>query len=182
MQLNFDKSWTLFLDRDGVINIEKDMDYINYWSEFTFYHGVLRAIAKLSHVFGRIVVVTNQKGVAKGLTNEVELGLIHGNMIKEIEAAGGRIDAVFYCPDMEDTSPNRKPNPGMAYLAKAAFPEIDFSKSIMVGNNKSDLHFGRNAGMKTVYVRTTKPSAVLPEGLADLDVEDLAGFAAGIEI
>lgn len=163
----------LFLDRDGVINIEKHMDYIHHWDEFHFYAGALEAIAGLSKIFERIVVVTNQKGVGKGLTKPGDLAQIHANMQAAIEAAGGKIDAIFFCPDLENDSPNRKPNPGMAFQAKALFPEIDFNQSLMVGNNLSDLQFGRNAGMKTAFVRTTQPNMVLPPSLADLDIKNL---------
>jgi D-glycero-D-manno-heptose 1,7-bisphosphate phosphatase len=163
----------LFLDRDGVINIEKYKDYIHHWDEFTFYDGAVEAIAGLSQLFERVIIVTNQKGVGKGVTLVHNLETIHTNLRTDVEAAGGKIDAAFYCPDLDDNSPNRKPNPGMAFQAKTAFPEIDFSQSLMVGNNLSDMHFGRNAGMKTAFVRTTHPNLILPEGLVDIDVADL---------
>jgi D-glycero-D-manno-heptose 1,7-bisphosphate phosphatase len=163
----------LFLDRDGVINIEKYKDYIHHWDEFRFYDGAVEAIAGLSKLFDRVIIVTNQKGVGKGITLVQNLDTIHANMQQAIVAAGGKIDATFYCPDLDDNSPNRKPNPGMAFQAKNAFPEIDFSKSLMVGNNLSDMHFGRNAGMKTAFVRNTHPNLELPPGLVDIDVADL---------
>jgi histidinol-phosphate phosphatase family protein len=170
------KDWTLFLDRDGVINIEKVDDYIHHWEEFKFYDGVVDAIAELSLLFGKTIIVTNQKGIGKGVTMEENVKAIHDNLLQAVMAAGGRIDAVFYCPDTDSDSPNRKPNPGMAFQAKEMFPAIDFNKSLMVGNNLSDMQFGRNAGMFTAFVRTTQPELLLPDGMADIDTEDLPGL------
>ena len=96
-----DSEWSHFLDRDGVINHEKHKDYIHTWDEFRFYDGVPEAIAKFSKIFKRIVVVTNQKGVGKGLTKLDDLHTIHANMEKAIKQAGGKLDAVFYCADLE---------------------------------------------------------------------------------
>ena len=172
-----DKSWTLFLDRDGVINIEKVKDYIHHWDEFQFYPDAVEAIAVFSKIFSRIIIVTNQKGVGKGVTLQENLDEIHQRMTAAIETAGGRIDAIYYCPDTDDNSPNRKPNPGMAFQAKADFPEIDFSRSIMVGNNTSDLYFARNAGMHAVFLRSTQPDLQLPPALADMESPSLSHLA-----
>lgn len=171
------KSWTLFLDRDGVINVEKENDYIHHWDEFQFYPDALEAIAAFSKIFNRIIIVTNQKGVGKGVTLQKNLEDIHRRMKAAIEAAGGRIDAIYYCPDTDDNSPNRKPNPGMAFQAKADFPEIDFNRSIMVGNNTSDLYFARNAGMHAVFLRSTQPALKLPPALADMESPSLSHLA-----
>ena len=168
-----DRTWTLFLDRDGVINIEKENDYIHHWGEFEFYTGAVETIASLSKLFGRLIVVTNQKGIGKGVTKEANVLEIHANISNAVEAAGGMIDGFYYCPDTDNDSPCRKPNAGMAFQAKADFPEIDFAKSLMVGNNLSDMKFGRNAGMKTAFLRSTQPNLILPEQLADIDTADL---------
>ena len=69
----------------------------------------------------------------------------------------GKIDRIYFCMDADESSPCRKPNPGMAFQAATDFPEIDLKKSLMVGNNMSDMFFGKNAGMKTVYLKTTSP-------------------------
>ena len=176
-----DRSWTLFLDRDGVINEEKDMDYVYNFHEFKFYDGVLEALKILSAQFGKIIVATNQRGVEKQLMSEDDLKELHANMLKEIEANGGRIDAIYYCTSLDDAHPNRKPQPGMAYLAKQSFPQVEFSKSIMVGNNLSDMQFGRNAGMYTVFVKTTNPHLPLPNPDIDIAFQDLAAFALSMK-
>ncbi len=172
-----DKSWTLFLDRDGVLNHDKDNDYILSWEEFRFYDHTLEALSLLANLFGRIVIVTNQKGVGRGLMTEADLSNIHGNMQLAIEAAKGRIDRTYYCSDLSDDSPNRKPNAGMASQAKQDFPEIDFSKSIIVGNRLSDMGFGRNAGMHTVFLATTHPDTPFPNTAIDLRFNNLLEFA-----
>jgi len=177
---NIDKSWTLFLDRDGVINHDKDNDYILNWDEFRFYDTTLEAMAILANYFQRIVITTNQKGVGKGLMTIAELNNIHSNMLLQIEQAGGKIDKAYYCADLADDSPDRKPNPGMAYQAKLDFPEIDLSKSIIVGNRISDMGFGRNAGMHTVFVATTHPETPYPDPLIDLRFNDLLEFAKAL--
>ena len=172
-----DKSWILFLDRDGVINHEKHLDYIHTWDEFVFYEGVKEAIPVFAKIFNRIVVVTNQKGIGKGLTRLEDLQLIHKNMVGEIEMAGGRIDAVYFCADIEDNSPNRKPNPGMGLQAVKDFPEIDLSKAIMVGNTISDMKFGRNLGVQTIFLTTTRPEVDLNDDRIDAVYDSLIAFA-----
>ncbi len=174
---NIDKTWTLFLDRDGVINHEKHMDYIHTWPEFVFYDGVIEAVAIFTGLFNRIVVVTNQKGVGKGLTSLENLHDIHANMQQHIESGGGKIDAIYFCPDLNEDSPNRKPNPGMGWMAKADFPEIDFSKSIMIGNTISDMTFGKNIGAYTVFLPTTRPDVALDDHRIDHVSDSLLDFA-----
>lgn len=172
-----DKSWTLFLDRDGVINVEKKDSYIFHYGEFVFYDQVREALKSLAGRFGRIVIVTNQRGIGKGLMTAEDLGIIHEKMVAEIVLAGGRIDRIYYADALEKVHPMRKPRPGMAFAAKADFPEIDLARSIMVGNNLSDMEFGRNAGMYTVFVRTTNPRQPLPHPSIDLAFNTLHDFA-----
>lgn len=175
-----DKSWTLFIDRDGVINHEKQADYIRNWDEFRFYEGAIEAIKILSEKFGKIIIVSNQRGVGKGLMTEDDLKDIHKRMLAEIEKDGGRIDQIYYCTSTDLKHPERKPNPGMALQAKKDIPSIDLSKSIMIGNNSSDMLFARNAGLYTVFVKTTKLDMVLPDPDIDLVFNSLAEFAKAL--
>lgn len=178
---HIDKTWSLFLDRDGVINEEKDMDYINTWEEFAFYEGALEAIKIFGQKFGRIVIVTNQRGIAKGVTKFHELDRIHENLLKEIILAEGRIDRIYYCGDLEDGSPDRKPNPGMGLKAQQDFPDINVSKSIMIGNTLSDMQFGRNLGVAlNVFVTTTRPDVIIPNPLIDLAFPNLLSVARAL--
>jgi D-glycero-alpha-D-manno-heptose 1-phosphate guanylyltransferase len=175
-----DKTWTLFIDRDGVINHEKKDEYIRNWSEFRFYDGVMEAMKKFSQRFGRIIIISNQRGVGRQLMTEDDLLDIHKNMLAEIAAAGGRIDKIYYCTSTDNKHICRKPNPGMAFLAKTDIPAIDLSRSIMVGNKPSDMLFGRFAGIHTVFVRTTNPQQVFPHPDIDLVFDSLADFAKAL--
>lgn len=176
-----DKTWTLFLDRDGVINNERLNHYVLHWEQFIFSEGVLEAFKTLSNSFGRIFIVSNQRGVGKGLMTEESLLLIHKEMQKEVEDAGGHIDRIYYCTDVNDKHPGRKPNPGMAFQAVRDFPEIDLNKAIMVGNKPSDMRFGRAAGMFTVFLRTTNPDQVFPHPDIDLPYNSLLEFTRALE-
>lgn len=151
--LHIDNTWTLFLDRDGVINKKLDDDYVKHTSEFEFIDGVLNALRMLDTIFGNIVVVTNQQCIGKRIIFPEDLELIHQNMMYEISYLKGRIDKIYYSPYLaSENHPTRKPSIGMALQAQKDFPAIDFSKSIIVGDSMSDMEFGRNAGMKTVYI------------------------------
>ena len=172
-----DKSWTLFLDRDGVINHEKKNEYILNWPEFKFYDGVKDALKIFTEKFGKIFIITNQRGVTKELMTLDDLLDIHTKMNNDIEEAGGRIDGIYFCTAMDPKDPDRKPNPGMAYQVLADYPELDFSKSIMVGNKPSDMLFGKNAGMYTVFLATTHPETTFPHPDIDSRYNSLIEFA-----
>ncbi|MDX1940118.1 MAG: HAD family hydrolase [Saprospiraceae bacterium] len=175
--MNIDKSWTLFLDRDGVINHRLMEDYVKTWSEFQFLPGALDAIVYFSTLFGKIFVVTNQQGIAKGLMSEVDLQNIHQEMLNKINNAGGRIDKIYYCPHSRyDYCNCRKPRIGMALQAQKDFPDIDFNKSIMAGDTPSDIEFGKNAGMKKVFI--SQEQHVPP--YSDWHVKSLIDFANNI--
>ena len=144
-----DNDWTLFLDRDGVINVRIIDGYVTNITEFEFMPNVIDAFKIFKDKFKRIIVVTNQQGVGKGIMTMEDVDNVHQYMICEITNNGGRIDNVYFCPQLKTVADNyRKPNPQMAYLAQKDFPEIDLSKSIMVGDMNSDVEFGRNAGMR----------------------------------
>ena len=158
MQLpKFDKSWTLFLDRDGVINRRHPGAYITNLDEFDYLPGSLDGIMKLNKIFNRIIIVTNQKGVGKGLMTQADLDLIHEDMLKDLKNKRGKVDAVYAATAAKLTPESlHKPNPGMALKAKADFPEIDFKKSIIVGDSISDMDFGFGLGMWTVLIEGKK--------------------------
>jgi len=177
----FDKTWTLFLDRDGVLNEDKPGSYVMSLEEFKLMPGVKEAMKKLSAIFGTIVVCTNQRGVSRGLYTIEEMHRMNNFLLSEIKNAGGRIDKIYYAVDLNDDAPNRKPNTGMALQAKHDFPDIDFSRSIMVGNNLSDMQFARNANMaKAIFLTTTVPHIDLPNPLIDAHFDSLKSFADSI--
>lgn len=178
-EVKIDKRWTLFLDRDGVINLHYPNDYVKKWEEFYFLEGVQDALKKFSEIFRRIIVVTNQQGVGKGLMAKEDLEFIHSEMLREVRKYGGRIHAIYSATDLieNDTKNLRKPNTGMAKQAKKDFAEIDFSKSIMVGDSVSDMQFGRNAGMLTVFVGDKNKLTDDSKNLIDDYCESLSEFA-----
>lgn len=173
-----DQDWTLFIDRDGVINEEKHEDYIHTWDEFRFYPYAKMALKTFAQKFGKIIVVTNQRGIGKGLTKLEDVEMIHKNMEQEVLEAGGRIDKIYFCPDIENENPDRKPNAGMGLQALKDFPGIDLGKSVMIGNTLSDMEFGRNLGVAaTIFVSTTRPETPLPHAFIDFVFEDIQDVA-----
>lgn len=143
----------LFLDRDGVINERVMGGYVLDYKDFVFKTGVLSALKIFSSLFDRIFIVTNQQCIGKGLITEKEFSILTNQMMQDINRSGGRVDRLYYCPFLKtENSPLRKPNSGMALLAKQDFPEVDFSKSIMVGDTDSDMIFGKSLGMHTVFI------------------------------
>lgn len=175
-----DKSWTLFLDRDGVINKEIVGTYVTTVDEFTFCEGATDALQTAGEIFGKIIVVTNQRGVGRGIMNTAHLREIHNEMKACVLATGGRIDRIYACTAISDDDHNRKPNIGMGLQAREDFPEIDFSKSMMVGNSLSDMAFGKRLGMHTVFVTTKMDPFDLPNDLIDEQFPTLQAWAKNL--
>lgn len=169
------KKWTLFLDRDGVINQHPKQRYVLSWEGFYFVPGVLESIPILNSIFDKIIIVTNQQGIGKGMMTVPQLEDIHRKMIDCIEAFGGRIDHICYCQDLA-TNPGhqRKPRPGMALEAQQLFPSIDFQTSVMIGDQKSDMEFGKNLGMKCIHIQNNESHhPLVNRSLYDLAFETL---------
>ena len=171
---SYDKSWTLFLDRDGVVNDEIVGSYVTCWDEFTFCGGALEALQSLAERFGNIVIVTNQRGVGRGIMEMDALRDINARTHEAVAAAGGRIDKIYACTAVADTDHNRKPNVGMAMQAKEDFPEIDFRRSVIVGNSISDMEFGKRLAMRSVFLTTKHAPVQLPHPLVDEQWSSLA--------
>jgi len=174
-----DTTWTLFLDRDGVINRRNFDGYITRIEDFHFLPNVLEAIEGLSQKFQRIIVVTNQQGIGKKIMTERNVLEIHAYMCDRVKDAGGRIDACYFASNLKgEESDRRKPNPAMANDAKKEFTEIDFQRSVMIGDTDSDLLFGKNLGMKTVLVKSDEMTKETP----DLKVNDLKEFLMQLDL
>lgn len=153
--LTIDPSWTLFLDRDGVINDRLVDDYVKQINELQILPGVPEAIAHFSTLFGRILVVTNQQGIGRGMMTVDDLLIIHGFIGEVVKDAGGRIDHFYFAPQLASEKNNyRKPGTGMGLKAQRDFPEINFSKSVMIGDSETDIEFGMKLGMKTIMLKT----------------------------
>jgi histidinol-phosphate phosphatase family protein len=145
-------NWTLFLDRDGVINKELPEDYVKHPEEFIFEPSALEGLSSIAPLFNRLIVVTNQRGVGAGLMTQEDLDGIHEMMLTEMRLHSIVIDKIYAATDKDRDSLRRKPRPYMGHQAKEDFPEIDFRKSVMVGNSRGDIEFGRTLGMITVFI------------------------------
>jgi histidinol-phosphate phosphatase family protein len=151
----------VFLDRDGVINrsAPTEGEYITRWEQMQILPGVVEAIALLNRFGFRVIVVSNQRCVAKGQLTLSELDSIHQRMCNDLAAVGARIDKVYYCPH-EELPPCscRKPQPGMLFAA-ASEHQVDLSSSWMIGDSEKDVEAGRRAGCRTARILTTQVSA-----------------------
>ena len=176
--LMIDPTWTLFLDRDGVINTRILGGYVKNWSQFEFIHGVPEALKILSTKFSRIIVVSNQQGIGKGLMTTEELDSLHREMIAGIVRNGGRIDRVYHSPFLEkEGSVIRKPNIGMALMARKDFRGVNFKRSVMVGDSISDMVFGKRLKMVNVFISEDIRQIRKNFRLVDFSFPDLLTFA-----
>jgi D-glycero-D-manno-heptose 1,7-bisphosphate phosphatase len=165
------KSRAAFLDRDGVINRKPPGDgYVTRWEDLCFMQGVAESIALLNRAKFQVIVVSNQRCVARGLVTSQTLDSIHRQMCNWLATAGARIDAVYYCP--HETQPPcscRKPASGML-LTAAREHHLDLNSSWMIGDSEIDIEAGRNAGCKTVRL----PGSTEPlQGSADVVASSL---------
>jgi D-glycero-D-manno-heptose 1,7-bisphosphate phosphatase len=144
----------IFLDRDGVL-IENRPSYVRSWEDVHIFHQALAALARISSTPYKIVLVTNQSAVGRGLITLEVAWEINRQLVSVIEGAGGRIDGVFMCPHApQDQCVCRKPRPGLLIQAAREL-SIDLSRSILIGDAITDIQAGQAAGIyKTVLVRT----------------------------
>ena len=172
----------VILDRDGVINYDSD-EFIKNPDEWRPIPGSLEAIASLAQAGWRVVVATNQSGVGRGLLDMASLNAIHAKMHRAVNQAGGRIEAVFYCPDTDESrSPCRKPNPGMLHAIADRF-KIELDRAPCVGDSLRDLQAAAAVGAHPILVltgkgRKTRVAGNLPEGTAVY--ADLAAVAQSL--
>jgi len=172
----------VILDRDGTINQDSDQ-YIKSPEEWKPIKGSMEAIARLTQAGYRLVVATNQSGIARGLFDMTTLNAIHDAMHRAVVQAGGRIDAIFFCPHAADSECDcRKPKPGMLLEIGRRF-NVPLEEVHMVGDAARDLQAAATAGAKPVLVLTgkgkkTQAAGDLPQGTLVFD--DLAAFAEHI--
>jgi len=181
--LKIGKDWTIFLDRDGVINQRILGGYVTSVSEFILIDKTIEAIQILNKVFHYTFIVTNQAGVGKGLMKESDLLLIHQEFQNRLAQSNCRIDQFYQCTALPHEINNcRKPNPAMAYQAQRDFPEVELKKSFMVGDTASDMEFGRNISSINVLIRHNLPEQKLIDSiLYDYVFDSLFEFAQFIQ-
>jgi len=143
-----------FLDRDGVINQKPptEDEYVTCWEELKILPGVAQGISLLNRAGFRVIVVSNQRCVAKGLMTAEELESIHRRMCDELAHVGSTIHGVYYCPhELRPPCACRKPQPGMLLEAARAH-DIDLTTSWMIGDSDVDVEAGKKAGCRTARV------------------------------
>jgi D-glycero-D-manno-heptose 1,7-bisphosphate phosphatase len=156
----------VILDRDGVINFDSDR-YIKSPAEWKPIPGSLQAIARLTQAGYRVVIASNQSGIDRGLFDMDTLNAIHDKMHNAVIAAGGRIDAIFYCPHSSDSDCDcRKPKPGMFERIAERF-NTDLADAYAIGDSLRDLQAAVAAGAQPVLVLSGKGTLEedwVPEG------------------
>ncbi len=152
---------TLFVDRDGVVNVRIVDGYVMEPQQFLFVDGAIEALRRLRARFDTILLVTNQQCVGKGLCTMAQIDQVHDYMQQQLRAHEAAFDKIYCCPHLAaDHCTCRKPLPGMAQQAKQDFPAIDFAQSVMVGDALSDLQFAVNAGLMPVHVGDLRPTEI----------------------
>ncbi len=149
----------VFLDRDGVIC--KDTDYLHKIQDFEFIDKAIDALKLLSKTDYKIIIITNQAGIAHGFYTEEDFHKLNNWMLKEFKSKSIKIDKVYYCPHHQNAEiakykldcDCRKPKTGMLKKAEKEF-NINLKNSFLVGDQSSDIRAGENAGCKTILVRT----------------------------
>ena len=170
----------VILDRDGVINFDSP-NYIKSPAEWKAIPGSPEAIARLNQAGYRVVVATNQSGVGRQLFDMDTLNAIHEKMHKTVAAAGGRIDAIFFCPHPADSSCDcRKPKPGMFERIAACY-NIDLTSVPAVGDSLRDLQAAATAGALPMLVLTGKGEKTLADGDLPEDTLVFKDLAAAID-
>lgn len=174
-RISLEGDWTLFLDRDGVLNRKIENGYVMSVDQFEFLPGVTRALSILQRHFKYLFIVTNQQCVGRGDLTIEELQVIHSHMITAIEKTGGRITDIFVATSLEsEGDSDRKPGRGMADKAVSKYPTTNLEKSFMVGDTATDMLFGKSAGMVTVFIGDR---AKVDSKLADYCFNSLLEFA-----
>ena len=169
----------VFLDRDGVVNRKlREDNYIVTWEQFEFMPNAPEAIAKLNRAGIKVVVVTNQRGVALGRLSQHDLISIHEQMERALQTYNAHLDGIFFCPHDGDFCECRKPKPGLLLQAFAHFRELQPSDGVLIGDSLPDVEAGRSAGVRTILVRgiasTRKPGFAEAEKKADAVADSLA--------
>lgn len=138
---------TLLLDRDGTINVHIIGDYVRRWDDFEFIPKTIDTIASWSTQVKHIFIVTNQRGIGKGKLTEENLAEIHTRMLEIIEEHGGRIDGIYYCTALTEKDNRRKPGRGMFDDILHDYPDVDPTKTLMIGDGDVDRDFANNSGI-----------------------------------
>lgn len=142
----------IFLDRDGVINKKASKhDYVKKWEEFKFLPNVDTAVKLFNDAGFKVIIITNQRGIARKLMSMSDLNNIHKSMCKELTYKNAKIDDIFICPHDGGECNCRKPQIGLFLQAEKRY-EINKNESFMIGDSKTDIEAGKNYGIKTIAI------------------------------
>jgi len=163
----------VFLDRDGVINRKPpEGEYVARWSDVQVLPGVESAIAAFNRSGRKVIVVSNQRGIALGRYTGADVEAINAELQQHLAAHGAHIDAFYYCPHEEDQCDCRKPRTGMFEQAFRDFPGSSRANSLLIGDSISDIEAARNLGIPAIFIEgdpsTQKKGAERAAALADL--------------
>ena len=170
---------TVFLDRDGVLNEKMpEGKYVTCREEFSLLSGVADAIRRLNRAGLRVILVSNQRGIALGIYSAGDVDAIHAALQATLERHGAHLDGIYYCPHDKGTCNCRKPLPGLFERAVANFPEIEARSSMIIGDSLSDIEFGRHLGMSCIFIEgdpmRRKPGSEEARQIADMVCPSLA--------
>ena len=179
----FSEASYVLLDRDGVINRKApEGSYIGRWRDFELLSGVDAAIAALNRSGRRVLVVSNQRGIALGLYSRSDVEDTHRRLQALLAAGGARIDAFYYCPHDMNECDCRKPRTGLFDAALRDFPDLAAQQGAVIGDSVSDIEFARSLGLPSIFIRsdaaTRSPGADRGEELADAVSSSLAEAVA----
>lgn len=168
----------MFLDRDGVLNKKMpEGRYVTQWEEFQLLPGVLEAIDRLNGSRLRVIVVSNQRGIARELYTAEDVRSIHEKFQALLASCGAHVDGFYFCPHDKNECDCRKPLPGLFQQAQSEFPAISAPNSAMIGDSKSDMEFGQRLGMYTVFIEGDpehqKPGAEEARAMANMQAASL---------
>jgi D-glycero-D-manno-heptose 1,7-bisphosphate phosphatase len=171
---------TAFLDRDGVINEKPQVGrYLTTAQELRLLPGAAEAIRLLNEAQVRVVVVTNQRGVALGVMSMEQLEGVHYHMAEELQRAGAHLDAIYCCPHAENSCDCRKPGIGLFLRAKSEFPDIMFDEVYVIGDSDRDMEAGRRLGAR--LIRIGQPASPDESGARSL-LEAVTRYIVGPDI
>jgi D-glycero-D-manno-heptose 1,7-bisphosphate phosphatase len=169
----------IILDRDGVINYDSDQ-YIKSPEEWRPIPGSLEAIARLNRHGFRVLVATNQSGVARGLYDIAVLDQIHEKLMYELAAVGGYVEEIFFCPHHpEDHCPCRKPKPGLIHQIQAKYP-VNVVGTFFIGDSYADMEAARSAGCTPLLVLTGNGRLTLEKHPTFSDIPNFADLAEAV--
>jgi D-glycero-D-manno-heptose 1,7-bisphosphate phosphatase len=185
MRLEVGRNGAVFLDRDGTINAKMpEGDYVKCPGELTLLPGAARAVAEINRASRKVIVITNQRGIALGRMSEADLRAVHGRLQFLVgQAAGGSFTGFIHCPHDKDECECRKPQPGMFWNAATRWPDVNLRESVMIGDSWSDVQAAEAAGIAALHIGVDVPdllTAVLRR--LSLDPPLWSGKSSGAEI